>query len=51
MCAFIEDILGEERWQAKLKKEKLLLAEVFKKSTNDKVGELDDSRETYVEWK
>jgi hypothetical protein len=51
MCAFIEDILGEERWQAKLKKEKLLLAEVFKKSTNDKVGELDDSRETYIEWK
>jgi hypothetical protein len=33
MCAFIEDILGEERWQGKLKRQKLLLADIFSKKT------------------
>jgi hypothetical protein len=44
MCAFIEDILGEERWQAKLKKEKLLLADVFSKKTLKDVVEEDELR-------
>ncbi len=44
MCAFIEYILGEERWQAKLKKEKLLLADVFSKKTLKDVVEEDDLR-------
>jgi len=40
MCAFIELIMGEERWQAKLKKEKLLLADVFsKKAAKDVVAD------------
>jgi hypothetical protein len=44
MCAFIHDILGEERWQAKLKKEKLLLADVFSKKTLKDVVEEDELR-------
>ena len=44
MCAFIEDVLGEERWQAKLKKEKLLLADVFSKKTLKDVVEEDELR-------
>lgn len=44
MCAFIDDILGEERWQAKLKKEKLLLADVFSKKTLKDVVEEDELR-------
>ena len=44
MCAFIEDILGEERWQAKLQKEKLLLADVFSKKTLKDVVEEDELR-------
>ena len=44
MCAFIEYILGEERWQAKLKKEKLLLADVFSKKTSKDVVEEDELR-------
>ena len=44
MCAFIEDILGEDRWQAKLKKEKLLLADVFSKKTLKDVVEEDELR-------
>ena len=44
MCAFIEDILGEDRWQAKLKKEKLLLADVFSKKTVKDVVEEDELR-------
>jgi len=44
MCAFIEYILGEERWQAKLKKEKLLLADVFSKKTLKDVVEEDEFR-------
>jgi hypothetical protein len=31
--AFIELIMGEERWQAKLKKEKTLLADVLSKKS------------------
>ena len=44
MCVFIEDILGEERWQTKLKKEKLLLADVFSKKTLKDVVEEDELR-------
>ena len=44
MCAFIEYILGEDRWQAKLKKEKLLLADVFSKKTLKDVVEEDELR-------
>ena len=44
MCAFIDDILGEERWQAKLKKEKLLLADVFSKKTLKDSVEEDEMR-------
>jgi hypothetical protein len=33
MFAFIDYILGEERWQAKLKKEKLLLEDVLSKKS------------------
>jgi hypothetical protein len=44
MCAFIEYILGEERWQAKLKKEKLLLADVFSKKILKDVVEEDELR-------
>ena len=44
MCAFIEHILGEERWQAKLKKEKLLLADFFRKKTLKDVVDEDELR-------
>ena len=44
MCAFIQDILGEEHWVAKLKKEKLLLADVFSKKTLKDVAEEDELR-------
>lgn len=44
MCAFIEHIMGEERWQAKLKKEKLLLADVFSKKTAKDVVAEDELR-------
>ena len=44
MCAFIEHILGEERWQAKLKKEKLLLADFFSKKTLKDVVDEDELR-------
>jgi hypothetical protein len=43
-CAFIEDLLGEERWQAKLKKEKLLLADVFSKKILKDTVEEDELR-------
>ena len=39
MFAFIEYIMGEERWQAKLKKEKLLLADVISKKSSDVIVE------------
>jgi hypothetical protein len=36
MCAFIEDLLAEDAWQAKLKKHHKLLDDVFsKKSVKD----------------
>jgi len=44
MCAFIEHILGEERWQTKLKKQQLLLTEVFSKKIPKDVVEEDDLR-------
>jgi hypothetical protein len=44
MCAFIEDILGEERWQAKLKKAKPLLEDVFSKKAAKDVVEEDELR-------
>ena len=44
MCAFIEHILGEERWQFKLKKQKTLLTEVFRKKLPKHVVEEDDLR-------
>jgi hypothetical protein len=50
MCAFIEYILGEDRWQTKLKKESKLLTDVFSKSDKESSNELDGSRETYIEW-
>ena len=50
MCAFIEHILGEERWQSKLKKESKLLEDVFSKVTKKSDTEMDGSRETYIEW-
>jgi hypothetical protein len=40
-CVFIEDLLGEDGWQAKLKKEKQLLESVFSKSQKD--GRMEDS--------
>jgi hypothetical protein len=33
MCAFIEDLLAEDAWQAKLKKHHKLLDDVFSKKT------------------
>jgi len=44
MCAFIEHILGEERWQTQLKKQQLLLTEVFSKKIPKDVVEEDDLR-------
>jgi len=44
MCAFIELIMGEERWQAKLKKEKTLLADVFSKKTAKDAVSADELR-------
>ena len=44
MCAFIEDILGEERWQAKLKKAKPLLEDVFSKKAVKDIVEEDELR-------
>jgi len=43
-CAFIEDLLGEERWQAKLEKEKLLLEDVFNRKKLKDVVEEDELR-------
>jgi hypothetical protein len=36
-CAFIEDLLGENNWQARIKKEKKLLDTVFSKSQKDEI--------------
>jgi hypothetical protein len=32
-CAFIEDLIGEDAWQAKLKKNHKLLTDVFSKTS------------------
>ena len=44
MCAFIDDIFGEESWQAKLTKEKTLLADIFSKKSFSDVVEEDELR-------
>lgn len=43
-CAFIEDLLGEERWVRKLKKEAKLLEEVFSKKKVKDLVEEDEMR-------
>jgi len=50
MCAFIEDILGEEQWAAKLKKENKLLTEVFSKAVGSNIGVTDENRDVYLNW-
>ena len=49
-CAFIEYIISEERWQTKLKKEKKLLESVFSKAVNEKIGLVDENRDSYLNW-
>jgi len=43
-CAFIEDLLGEDAWQAKLKKHHKLLTDVFSKTSNKDVVKNDEFR-------
>jgi len=43
-CAFIEDLLGEDAWQAKLKKHHKLLTDVFSKVSSDDIVKTDDFR-------
>jgi hypothetical protein len=43
-CAFIEDLLGEEAWQAKLKKHHKLLTDVFSKVSAKDIVNMDDYR-------
>lgn len=43
-CAFIEDLLGEDAWQTKLKKHHKLLADVFSKKFDDGVILQDEMR-------
>lgn len=50
-CAFIEDLLGEDAWQAKLKKHHKLLTDVFSKVVVEAASANDASRETYLNWK
>ena len=50
MCAFIDSILGEERWAAKLKKESKLLKEVFSKTAGATTAAADENREVYLNW-
>ena len=49
-CAFIEDLQGEDAWQAKLKKHHKLLTDVFSKVAVDQASASDASRETYLNW-
>lgn len=49
-CAFIEDLLGDDAWQAKLKKHHKLLTEVFSKVAVEPASANDESRETYLNW-
>jgi len=44
VCAFIEDIFSHTNWQAKLKKEKKLIEEVFNKHAYKAVAEDDEIR-------
>jgi hypothetical protein len=44
-CAFIEDLLSEERWARKLKKESKLLEEVFSRKSIKYVVEEDELRQ------
>jgi hypothetical protein len=50
-CAFIEDLLGEDAWQAKFKKHLKLLTDVFSKVAVESASANDTSRETYQNWK
>ena len=43
-CAFIEYIIGEENWEAKLKKEQKLLADLFSKAMPKDIAILDEVR-------
>ena len=43
-CAFIEDLLGEDAWQAKLKKHHKLLTDVFSKKSNEDMMLADELR-------
>lgn len=43
-CAFIEDLLGEDAWQAKLKKHHKLLTDVFSKTSIKEVVPVDELR-------
>ena len=43
-CAFIEDLLGEDAWQAKLKKHHKLLTDVFSKVSVSDIVKMDDYR-------
>ena len=43
-CAFIEDLLGEDAWQAKLKKHHKLLTDVFGKQSYKELMNTDDFR-------
>ncbi len=43
-CAFIEDLLGEDAWQAKLKKHHKLLTDVFSKVSAKDIVKMDDYR-------
>lgn len=50
MCAFIEDIPGEEQLQEKLKKESKLIKDVFSKSSSESTDEFDSNQQTCIEW-
>ncbi len=43
-CAFIEDLLGEDAWQAKLKKHHKLLTDVFSKTSAKEAVLADEIR-------
>ncbi len=43
-CAFIEDLLGEDAWQSKLKKHHKLLTDVFSKTSMKEVMPVDELR-------
>jgi hypothetical protein len=43
-CAFIEDLLGEDAWQAKLKRHQKLMTDVFSKKSQQDVAPEDELR-------